>query len=54
MKSGGITDTAGNALDGEFYGFEPSGNHKPGGDFQALLIANHNFTFGAAPDQVDP
>ena len=31
----GIRDVAGNALDGEFYGFFPSGNNIPGGNFVA-------------------
>jgi hypothetical protein len=38
-RSGGITDVAGNALDGEFYGFFPSGNGPRGGDFRARIDA---------------
>jgi hypothetical protein len=37
----GIQDVDGNALDGEFYGFFPSGNNVPGGDFMAQLDAVH-------------
>jgi hypothetical protein len=39
----GVQDVAGNALDGEFYGFFPSGNHVPGGNFVARLDAVHNW-----------
>lgn len=35
IVSGGVTDRAGNALDGEFSGSFPSGNGQPGGDFVA-------------------
>jgi hypothetical protein len=38
-QAAGIRDRAGNALDGEFYGAFPSGNHLPGGNFQAELDA---------------
>ena len=38
----GVQDLAGNALDGEFYGFFPSGNNVPGGDFVARIYAVHN------------
>ncbi len=38
----GVQDVAGNALDGEFYGYFPSGNHVPGGDFLAQIDAVHN------------
>jgi large repetitive protein len=41
----GIEDIAGNALDGEFYGFFPSGNNIPGGDFTAQLDAIHHKIF---------
>lgn len=41
VKSGGITDVAGNALDGEFYGYVPSGNGHPGGDFVAVIDTVH-------------
>jgi hypothetical protein len=41
----GIRDVAGNALDGEFYGFFPSGNNIPGGNFVAGLDAVHNTIF---------
>ena len=48
IKSGGITDIAGNALDGEFYGYFPSGNNRPGGDFVARLDAIHHLILPAA------
>ena len=38
----GVRDIAGNALDGEFYGYFPSGNNAPGGDFIAELDAVHH------------
>ena len=41
----GIRDVAGNALDGEFYGFFPSGNNIPGGNFVAELNAVHHTIF---------
>ncbi len=43
----GIQDVAGNALDGEFYGFLPSGNNVNGGDFAANLDAIHHTIFPA-------
>jgi hypothetical protein len=46
----GIQDIAGNALDGEFYGFFPSGNNHVGGDFVAEVDALHNKIF--APKSV--
>ncbi len=47
----GIRDVAGNALDGEYYGFLPSGNLKVGGDFVAGLNAFHNTIFVPRPVQ---
>jgi hypothetical protein len=41
----GVRDIAGNALDGEFYGFFPSGNNVRGGDFIAELDAVHHIIF---------
>ncbi|WP_145952209.1 beta strand repeat-containing protein [Paludisphaera borealis] len=38
----GVQDLAGNALDGEFYSFFPSGNNHVGGDFVAELDAVHH------------
>ena len=38
----GIKDIAGNALDGEFYSFFPSGNNHVGGDFVAEIDALHH------------
>ena len=49
ILSGGITDVAGNALDGEFYGSFPSGNGTPGGNFTAGLSAIHNTVFAPTP-----
>ena len=37
VRSGGIEDVAGNALDGEFLGTFPSGDGRPGGDFVARV-----------------
>jgi hypothetical protein len=37
VASGGITDLAGNPLDGEFTGIFPSGDGHPGGNFIAML-----------------
>jgi streptogramin lyase len=45
ILSGGIRDVAGNALDGEFYAFFPSGNNVPGGNFVAGLNAVHHTIF---------
>lgn len=45
IRSGGIRDVAGNALDGEFYGTFPSGNGTPGGDFVATLRSIHRKVF---------
>jgi hypothetical protein len=42
IKSGGVQDIAGNPLDGEFYGYFPSGNNVPGVDFVARLDSVHN------------
>lgn len=47
IRSGGLADVAGNALDGEFYGYFPSGNNVPGGDFIAQLDALHRTVFPA-------
>jgi hypothetical protein len=38
----GIKDIGGNALDGEFYGYFPSGNNHSGGDFVAEIDALHH------------
>ena len=40
IRSGGVTDLAGNALDGEFTGSLPSGDGVPGGNFIANLTNN--------------
>ena len=47
----GITDVAGNPLDGEFYGRFPSGNGVPGGDFVAIVDTIHNQIIAIRPDQ---
>jgi hypothetical protein len=49
IKSGGVQDVAGNALDGEFYGYFPSGDGRPGGDFQARIDTIHNLVLPPAP-----
>ena len=41
ILSGGVRDIAGNALDGEFYGYFPSGNRIPGGNFAARFDRVH-------------
>jgi hypothetical protein len=52
----GVQDIAGNALDGEFYGFFPSGNNVVGGDFVAELNAVHHIIFapGTVIGQASP
>ena len=47
IDSGGVRDIAGNALDGEFYGFFPSGNNVVGGNFVARLDAIHHTIYPA-------
>ena len=42
LNNSGVKDIAGNPLDGEFYGFFPSGNNIPGGNFVARLDAIHH------------
>jgi streptogramin lyase len=45
VKSGGVIDEAGNALDGEFTGKLPSGNGHPGGNFIVqLTVPRHRTT----------
>jgi hypothetical protein len=44
-----VQDVAGNALDGHFFGFFPSGNGAPGGDFVARLNSIRNIIFAPAP-----
>ena len=50
LNTSGIRDIAGNAMDGEFYGYYPSGNNVRGGDFVAMLTAIHHTTY--APSSV--
>ncbi len=45
IDTSGIRDIAGNALDGEFYGYFPSGNNLRGGNFVAQLTAIHHTIF---------
>lgn len=47
----GITDVAGNQLDGEFYGYFPSGNNKRGGDFVAVIDTVHRIVFSPKPNK---
>jgi hypothetical protein len=47
----GITDVAGNPLDGEFFGRFPSGNGVPGGNFVAIVDALHGKTLSIGPSQ---
>ncbi len=51
VNSGGVQDIAGNALDGEFYGFFPSGNNIVGGNFVAVLDSVHNRIYSPSPQQ---
>lgn len=44
-NTSGVRDVAGNALDGEFYGYFPSGNNVNGGNFVAQLTAIHHTIF---------
>jgi len=41
-NASGVRDIAGNALDGEFYSYFPSGNNVPGGDFATRLDVVHD------------
>jgi FG-GAP-like repeat/FG-GAP repeat len=55
VKSGGIVDRAGRALDGEYTGVLPSGNGIPGGDFQARFQFNRKALLPlAAPAPAPP
>jgi hypothetical protein len=47
----GITDVAGNPLDGEFHGRFPSGNGVPGGNFVAIVDALRNRILAIGPSQ---
>ncbi|SIO05878.1 Uncharacterized conserved protein [Singulisphaera sp. GP187] len=49
VRSGGIADVAGNALDGEFRGTWPSGDGTPGGNFAARLRLNRIRPLGPRP-----
>lgn len=50
VRSGGISDLAGNALDGEFRDFLPSGNGVAGGD----MVARLNFATGTFDPIIGP
>jgi hypothetical protein len=60
VRVSGVQDVAGNALDGEFYSFFPSGKNVPGGDFEARIYAVHHVilspvtTVGEATPVVPP
>ena len=45
----GVTDVAGNALDGEFRGTLPSGDGVPGTDFNAQFLVGNRSLRGASP-----
>jgi hypothetical protein len=45
IHSGGVADIAGNALDGEYYQYFPSGNNMAGGSFVAILDSIHHTVF---------
>ncbi len=46
----GVQDIAGNGLDGEFYGFFPSGDNRPGGNFVARVNSLHTHVSAPLPD----
>ena len=45
IDSGGVRDLCGRPLDGEFDGLLPSGDGRPGGDFEAALATNGFFSY---------
>ncbi len=47
IVAAGLTDRAGNALDGDFFGYFPSGNGRQDGDFLARLDSIHGTVFPA-------
>jgi hypothetical protein len=49
IRSGGVRNVAGAALDGEFRGVLPSGNGIPGGTFRAVLRVGTDGTFSGLP-----
>lgn len=49
IRSEGITDVAGNALDGEFFGKFPSGNGQAGSNFAAALLTTGTQVFPPQP-----
>jgi hypothetical protein len=49
VRSGGVQDVAGNALDGKFFGSFPSGDGEPGGDFVARLDSIRRIIYSASP-----
>jgi hypothetical protein len=51
VVAGGVTDVAGNALDGEFYGTFPSGNGSPGGDLVLQVTVTRKAASAPVPVQ---
>ncbi len=49
INAAGITDNAGQPLDGAYSGVFPSGNGQPGSNFVANLTETHNTVLPAAP-----
>ena len=54
IRSGGVMDVAGNALDGEFPEHSPPETARPGGNFAAGLDALHNTVFVPRPTSSGP
>ncbi len=54
IHAGGITDNAGNLLDGSYSGVFPSGNGQRGSDFVAKLTETHSTVLPAAPVTAPP
>jgi len=54
VRAAGVTDVAGNTLDGEFFGAVPSGDGRNGGDFVARLNVVGRSAFTALPLAVVP
>ncbi len=49
IHAASILDNAGRPLDGAYSGVFPSGDGRPGGDFQAILVTTHNTVQPAIP-----
>ena len=54
IHAAGITDNAGNALDGAYSGVFPSGNGQAGSDFVANLTETHSTILPASPVTAPP